>query len=345
MSDTSGPVQTDSSADDSSVDLAEPLVPPVVYPPEYPFAPKYSEGHPPKSALSIDDLEADLVRDKGSLLQPFHWGWFAAVVVACGFLNLILAPIVEAFHVPPLLVAAAYAVLVSELAAQSIWIVWSERRLWQRLTVGTLAGQFLLLCFLAGIGVSGPGSSNFEEIVRVAVCSLPLVMLCVQAPLWALRIYARWRIVPVPWADVPPQRPLAIGDIIAATAVVAVALALLRLASSDPEFYEVAWIGWAIAAPSIAAISLLSVPLAMYLVLARRRPLVGLFVWWGLATALVASALVVVAAVSRQPLRGEERLLLFITVYGAGGLLWLPLWAASICNYRLSTGNSARGTP
>ena len=37
---------------------------------------------------------------------------------------------------------------------------------------------------------------------------------------------------------------------IAATLAVALALGFLRLASDDPEFYDVAWIGWLIAVPT-----------------------------------------------------------------------------------------------
>jgi hypothetical protein len=338
MSDQSGPAQTDSPAD-----AVEPPAASVVYPPDYPFAPQYPQGRPPKSPLAIKDIEAPIVSDNKAQTRPFRWGIFAIAVAVCGFLNLSLAPVVENFDMPVVLIAVAYAALLSQLAAQSLWIVWSERPLWQRLVAGTLAGQMLLACFLAGIWMSEPRPSDFAEMVRVAVCSLPLVMLCVQAPLWALRIYTRWRIVPMHETNLLPERPLAIGDIIAATSVVALALALVRLASSDPEFYEEAWLGWTIAAPSIAGVSLLSLPPAMYLVLVRRWPFVGLLVWLGIATLVVVIALAVVAVIGGQQLRSEESTLLFFTVCGAGALSWVPLWATLACGYRLSLGSSAQG--
>lgn len=338
MSDTSGPVQTGSPAD-----AVEPPVASIVYPPDYPFAPQYALGCTPKPSLSPNDVEATLFSDSPAQASPFRWGTFALAVAVCGLLNLGLAPVVEAFDTPTVLIAVAYAVLLSQLAAQSLWIVWSERPLWQRLVAGTLAGHLLLTCFLAGIWMSEPRPSDFAEMVRAAVCSLPLAMLCVQAPLWALRIYARWRIVPSHETNLLPERSLAIGDMIAATSVVALALALIRLASSHPEFHEVAWIGWLIAAPSIAGISLLGLTPAIYLVLVRRRPFVGLFLWWGLATLVVVIALVLVAVIGRQQLRGEESLLLFLTVNGAGALSWVPLWATLARGYRMRLGNSARG--
>jgi hypothetical protein len=234
----------------------------------------------------------------------------------------------------PLLVATFFSALIAQLAVQSLWIVWSTRPLWLRHLAGVLVGWLLVAAFLVGLG-AGVGPNNLDEVARVFLCCVPLVMLSVQAPLWGLRTYARWQIAS---AHRPAMldRPLSIGDMIAATLAVALALGLLRLASDDPEFYQVAWIGWLIAVPSIAVISLASLPPLLYLVLRRDSwPVVGFLAWCGYATVVLVAAAIVILVLSGGP-DAEGVLLLFVTPFGASTATWLALLVLRAGGYRLT---------
>jgi len=304
---------------------------PAEYPPDYPFAPHgpwkpAAAKWPAPGEPAFPDLAAD-----DPLRGPMIAG---AIVIACGVVNLLMAPIVELLDAPPPLVGLVYAVLLTQLAGHSLWTVWSRRPLWQRVLIGTLVLEALWACFVLGIALSEPGPPDGEAI-RLTACSLPLVTLCAAAPLWALRIYAQWQIVPS--GRLPQGQPLSIRDILWATLVVAVVVSLVRLASDDPEYYDIAWIGWTIAAPSIAGVSLLSLLPALFFVLRGERPVAGLFLLWGYATTAIV-LLVFGIALFGGRLRGEELFAIAFSIYGFASLLWLLLLAVRSCGYRLAIG-------
>lgn len=310
------------------------------YPPDYPFAP--SKPWKPAAAKVPAPGEPAFPDLVGESDHSLPWPLMAGgLVVACGLVNLLMAPIVEVFDAPAPLVGLVYAVLLTQLAGHSLWTVWSKRPLWQRVLIGTLVLEALWACFVLGIAMSEPGPPDGEAI-RLTACSMPLVTLCVAAPLWALRIYAQWQIVPS--GGLPLDQPLSIRGILGATLVVAVAVSLVRLASDDPEYYDVAWIGWTIAAPSIAGASLLSLPPALYMVLRGERPVAGLFLLWGYATAAIV-LLVFGIALFGGRLRGEELFAIAFSIYGFASLVWLLLLAVRSCGYRLAIGPSYERAP
>jgi hypothetical protein len=316
MSDASGPVQTDSPAAPQAAE----------YPPDYPFAPQYQTPRPPEH-LALHGVEIPPIPHEAPSHNQFLFPWFAAGLGGSCCFNFLVGTMVGPSE-PILLMAALFAAVLAQLALQSTWIVWSPRPLWQRQLVGVIAGWMLLGAFLVGL----------PELVRAFLCSVPLVMVSAQIPLWALRTYLGWRILSVD-EPVSIDRPLTIGDMIAATVVVAIAFGFIRLASDDAEFYAIAWIGWLIAVPSIGAASLASLPPLLFLVLRDRAwPLGGFFAWCGYATLILTVCAIVISILSRRP-DPEGIMLLYLAPLGAGTLTWLALWGLRACGYRLVIGN------
>lgn len=303
------------------------------YPPDYPFAPQTVAGGQPAavppplrqaaSAAAID------VQEQAALRTALGIG----LVIVCSLTNLVMVPLVDGLDMPIIVVGLVYGVLLAQVSMLSLWTVWSERPVWLRVVLGTLLAEILLACFLMGIAMNNP--ADFHDIARVMMCSLPLVLLCVQAPLWALRIYAGWRIAPAHGISQP--QPLSIGQILLATATVAGAVSLVRLASDEPAFYESAWIAWVVAAPSIAGVSLITLPVALYLVLRWERTTSGLFLLWGYATAAIIVVIIVAPLAFGAPIRGEQAVGLFVALYTFAGLLWLLLRVVRAWGYRLVT--------
>jgi hypothetical protein len=335
MSDSSGPVQTDSPAD-----VDRPQFTPAVYPPDYPFAPQYAPGHDPQACRTQDIAIAAHLADAPHRQQTLYV-WTAIALVGSCFVNLVLAAMVGPSEPIPLM-AALFAALLSQLALQSLWIVFSPRPLWQRQLAGILLGWLLLGAFLMGIGL-GNQPADLPEVARIFLCSVPLVMLSVQTPLWGLRIYARWQVVPTT-RPAAMDRPLTIGDMIAATLAVAIAFGFIRLASDEPGFYQVAWIGWLIAVPSIAGIALVSLAPLVYLVLRPNAwPVGGFLAWCGEMTILLTAAAILIAMLGGRP-DAEGIVLLFLSTFGAGTATWLGLWGLRTCGYRLVTGRDREPT-
>ena len=312
---------------------------PADYPPGYPLAPQpTAQAAPPTSASPAAPLSQPAVASPAAAnVKP--WPALAAGFIAvCCMNNLMAGPLIDAFHEPPSLIGFVFGMLLTQIAALSLWTVWSERPVWQRQLCGMLLAEVLLAFFLVGIGSTAPGPrSNFVEVARAMACSLPLILLAVQMPLWALRIYAGWRIV-LPASDAQPPGHLSIRDILQATVVVAVAVSLLRLASDDPEFFEVAWIAWAVALPCIAAASLLALPEALFIVLRWERPIHGLYAIWAYATVAIFIVLVIGATFFRVRIPGEEVIVTFVTIYVLAGFWWILLRVVRSGDYRLVTG-------
>jgi hypothetical protein len=101
------------------------------------------------------------------------------------------------------------------------------------------------------------GADQITTTWAVVLCSLPLVSLATQLPMWPLRIYGGWRIE-LPPNDTSRISPssLSIRDMILGTVLTAITLGALRLMPRwgeplDGRF----WILWALAALSIAGVS------------------------------------------------------------------------------------------
>lgn len=77
-----------------------------------------------------------------------------------------------------------------------------------------------------------------RELFRVALM-LPLVFLCLQSPLWLFRLICGWQIVPSgePRIAIADARRFSLGQLFAATTVVAVAIGLAEVGHETERWY------------------------------------------------------------------------------------------------------------
>jgi hypothetical protein len=150
-------------------------------------------------------------------------------------------------------------------------------------TVGCILAQgCLLAAWLAWGGVaqltpvlSGAGQAlaqinQLRQLSMMVGLSVPLMSIAAQLPLWIARQMFGWRVVcvearPGEENDVTRHAPLSIRDLMTATVVVAVALALARLAPSpDGKPIGMLWVIMFTAATTVSTMTLLPVsPLLM----------------------------------------------------------------------------------
>ncbi len=252
--------------------------------PELPQTYPYS---PQPAVLPKRQLAAD--RPLLPLDRPPAIVWAAAIAIGCAAFNLLMPPIISSVGPEPLpLLALTLGMLVSQLAALSAVLVFGEARFWLRLLAVWAVGYGLALSFVAGV-ILVEGSSNVAEPIRIICCGLPLVALAVQTPLWAARLYCGWRIARP--GQTAQQRPLSIGDILGGTAVAALTVGAVRFVAQNPRQADLGfWIGWGIAVPSIAGISLIAILPVIYFVLRVERVGLGcgLLIGYAAAAALIA---------------------------------------------------------
>jgi hypothetical protein len=249
------------------------------YPSDYPYAPQppreLAEPRPPGRIVQL------LVRPPAPELL---------VLSGAALFNLLIVPLVEAFRPEPMVLAGlAYGVLASELAGLTIWMVWSNTPLWIRLALYWSLLYGLLFCFLISIWLSE--QSDPVNLFRGPLCGLPLAALATQLPLWALRMYAGWQIERPGDEARSSARPLSIGDILLGTVIAAVGVAAAQGVASDGR----AWLAWAIAIPSIAGVSLASIPAAIYCTLRLKDAGWGAGLLFAYAAGGVIVTLIVVA--------------------------------------------------
>ena len=226
------------------------------YPDGYPYAPR-EPGMVVPASIQIASRSQDW-----SVLDP-PLGEILLLAAGCTF-NFLIVPLVTSFGSPspspPPLIGVMYGVFAGQLGGLSIWLVWSRGGLVKRLAIYCLLMYGLLLCFLVGVLVGEPTSAR--HVARATAFGLPLVSLSVQLPLWLLRSYLGWEIAEGDDSGVPhSRRALSIGDMLAGTTLAAIAISLVRFASIAPGYPNMSnWIGWLVAVPSIAGISLVSLP-------------------------------------------------------------------------------------
>ncbi len=143
--------------------------------------------------------------------------------------NVIAAAIVPHAR-EPVLPGIMLGVLAGESGLIAIWAVigpqpWMSRFL---ITQGLAIG--LYLAFLFGLTIAGHGPP--AKVIVVAVLVFPLVLLCVQLPVWIAKIAMGWRLVGAGSEDPAPSmspRQFGIEHLLGATTVVAVAMGLASL--------------------------------------------------------------------------------------------------------------------
>jgi len=175
------------------------------------------------------------------------------------------------------------------------WLAWSDGPFLRRLLAHWKIAAGLYLIWLVGFGLANARHGKVPPLIAAIVAlGVPLVSLAAQFPLWVARQWFGWRLVrEQAEAAHSSEPPLAIRDLMLATLVVAVALALARLAPS-PDAGEM-WPVWGVAVTVASVISSISLLPAGALLLRMRLFSRGL-VWSGLyAAAWIALPCVVVA--------------------------------------------------
>jgi hypothetical protein len=235
--------------------------------------------------------------------------------------------------------------IAGEFIVFAFLLVWSQGSFVLRLVIHWLLAIALYCCWAAALTVVSSlenwGTESTLEATRAVLMALPVVCLAVQAPLWCLRIYGGWRLETSNRSAAPyAPAQVSLGDILLGTAIVAVSLTLWRLMFEKQEsFGSEFWIGWGIAFPVIALISILTTaPLLGFIVGLKSLPLaiLSLIAYWVILS-LLGSAVVIYF----NPSEWRESLLFFFLAILCGfSTVSIPFWLARAAGYRLRIGKS-----
>lgn len=205
---------------------------------------------------------------------PGAWLVFIVLCVACDFL---MAPIFSGVEPEELKVVAGMTVVGCTLAQGVLlaaWLVWSTGSFARRLGFHWAIAAGLCWVWLIGVSMStimGEMSlRDFKFVGFTVPLTVPLVSLATQLPLWAIRHLFGWRLAPqAAEANVVPESPLTIRDLLLATLVAAVAFGMARQSPYAREVRGFA-AAWAIAAVVAGTISTMAMLPAAAIFLRRR---------------------------------------------------------------------------
>jgi hypothetical protein len=156
-------------------------------------------------------------------------GLLAGICLACDFF---MAPVLAMpWPIPalPILLAIVGCVL-AQGCLLAAWLAWSDQPFWRRFRRHWIVAAILYLVWAAGLAISRP--SQFLVAVSAVGLSVPLVSIGAQLPLWIARQMFGWRLIRGDANDDAGPAPLSIRDLLTATFVIALTLALDRLAPS-----------------------------------------------------------------------------------------------------------------
>ena len=162
--------------------------------------------------------------------------------------------------------------LFAQLGLLPAWLALGNRPYWPRFTLHWLAVLGVATAIFGGVVVAGwMGDRSLRARDVEAACALVLVLpvmsLAIESPLWFLRWAFGWQIAGGNRRS--PPRKLAIRDLMLATALVAVALALARLSTQLQDGGRSAdfWPALGIAVGVAAAGSAILLPPIIWMVL------------------------------------------------------------------------------
>jgi hypothetical protein len=210
------------------------------------------------------------------------WAWRCSLTCVLVFAvnNFAFAPLVSGVSpFPPetILMLVCVGGIGAQAALHAIWCVLAPVGLVKRLTAGVVAATVLYGSWVLGfVWSSGRGSLEddlWPAVAMGALLCLPLTAVAIQAPLWAVKGWFRWRVIlPSERAEQADDRAFGIREVLVATGVVAAALSAARLAApftaSPAEFLPF----FAITALAFAFISLFTT-IPLVLATLRARPI------------------------------------------------------------------------
>jgi hypothetical protein len=206
--------------------------------------------------MKLPDMPAIVSEDRRSI------GLLGLLIVLCLACDFFMAPALAVQgpgrpRIPgfPLFLAIVGCVL-AQGCLLAAWLAWSDQPFWQRLTRHWIVAAILFVVWAAGLALGQ--RSEFAEIISFVGLSVPLVSIAAQTPLWFARQTLGWRLIRGEEKNDTRPSPLSIRDLMMATVLVAISLALARLApgSNDGE-REFVWIVMFCMASIISAIALL----------------------------------------------------------------------------------------
>jgi len=227
------------------------------------------------------------------------------------------------------------------------WLAWGDQPFWQRLLRHWLVAAMLYLVWVAGLAVGQPDQFHLSMMVGLSV---PLMSIAAQLPLWIARQTFGWRLIPCerkPGERKPGEEhndsrraTLSIRDLMMATVVVAVALALARYAPSpDGKPIGMLWVIMVVVATTVSTMTLLPVSPAL-----MRTPQFGrgVLIAWLYAAFWLALGWMIVLIIWRRGLRPPPPLAVLIgfscLIISFAATVILAAAAARSCSYRLITG-------
>jgi hypothetical protein len=190
-----------------------------------------------------------------------------------------MVPVLGMIPALPIVAFPLYLATVGCVLAQgcllAAWLAWGDQPFWQRALRHWIVAAILYLVWVAGLALGQP--NQFRQLSMMVGLSVPLISIAAQLPLWMARQMFGWRLIrcernpgemrhcELRHNDGTRREPLSIRDLMTATVVVALALALARLAPS-PDGKPIGML-WAImfgAATTVSTMTLLPVsPLLM----------------------------------------------------------------------------------
>ncbi len=179
------------------------------------------------------------------------------ICLTCDFLMVPALGLVPVWPIPgvPLFLSIVGCVL-AQGCLLAAWLAWSDQRFWQRFTCHWTVAAILYLVWMAGLAVCHP--NEFAQLSSFVGLSVPLVSIAAQTPLWIARQILGWRLIRGDPSKVAGPVPLSIRDLMVATLMVALVLALARLAPS-PDDKEIGgiWIIMFVMPSAITTIALM----------------------------------------------------------------------------------------
>jgi hypothetical protein len=179
------------------------------------------------------------------------------VCLACDFLMVPLMSLVPWRPMPIFpLVQAIVGCVLAQGCLLAAWLAWSDQPFRQRLIRHWIVAAILYLVWAAGLAFGQP--SQFTKSSVIVGLLVPLVSIGAQLPLWIARQTFGWRLIRGDAKNDAGPAPLTIRDLMLATALIALALALARSAPSpDSNPIGALWIIPALVAAAISTITLL----------------------------------------------------------------------------------------
>lgn len=161
----------------------------------------------------------------------------------------------------------------AQLGLLAIWGALGPGKGWRRMLHCMAVGAFWILAWAGGYFLFTDRSVYFNRAVLSPAFCLPLVLIAAQLPLWALRVFARWRLAREVGAAFSPPPQMSIAGILVATTVVGASLASARFGAHlwGADTSSSWWLGLGIACAFSAGLSLTILAPVCYLGL-RMRP-------------------------------------------------------------------------